>query len=119
MVRVAQQDLGADRFEIPVRDRFHGALRADRHERRRRDFSMRRRHHAAACAAIAVRHAKSEACHRGENSLQSLECDHSAQSFTRRALSSSCLPVFVAKYVADYPDAAQSTMPIIRIVIHP
>jgi biotin-(acetyl-CoA carboxylase) ligase len=63
----------AGRLEIAVRQPFHRALRADRHERRRRDFSMRRRHQAAACAAIAVRHAKSEACHRPENSLQSQE----------------------------------------------
>ena len=36
VIGVAEQDLGAERFEIAMRDALHGALRADRHERRRR-----------------------------------------------------------------------------------
>ena len=42
VVCVAEQHLGADRFEIPMRDSFDGALRTDRHARRRLDLAVRR-----------------------------------------------------------------------------
>ena len=61
VIGVAQQDLGADRFEIAVRDAFHGALRPDRHERRRLDVAVGGGHDAAARAAVRVCHAKVEA----------------------------------------------------------
>ena len=63
MVGVAEQNLSAERFQIAMRDAFHGALRAHRHERRRLDIAVRRRHHAAPRAPVAVRHAKAEWCH--------------------------------------------------------
>ena len=60
MIGVAQENLGAELLEIAVRDAFHGALRADRHERRRLDVAVRGRHHAAAGAAVGVGDAKAE-----------------------------------------------------------
>src|SRR5262249_28612732 len=60
MVGVAQQDLGADRFEVAMRDALDGALRADRHERRRLDLTVRRRHPATPRAAIPVYDLKRE-----------------------------------------------------------
>jgi len=60
MVGVGQQDLRADRFEIPMRDAFHRALSADRHERRRLDVAVRRRHHAATRAAVGVGNSERE-----------------------------------------------------------
>ena len=50
VIGVAQEDLGAERVEIAVRDAFHRALRADRHERRRLDVAVRASHDAAARA---------------------------------------------------------------------
>ena len=50
MVGVAEENLGAERFEIAVRHALDGALRADRHERRRLDVAVRGRHHARARA---------------------------------------------------------------------
>ena len=61
VIGVAQQDLGARSFDIAVRDAFDGALRADRHERRRVDVAVSRRHDAAARAAVGVCHAEVEA----------------------------------------------------------
>jgi hypothetical protein len=43
-----------------MRDALHGALRADRHERRRLHVTVRRRHHASTRAAIGMRQAKCE-----------------------------------------------------------
>ena len=60
MVGVREQDRRAHRLEVAVRDALDRALRADRHERRRLDCSMRRREHAAPRAAVGVRHAKIE-----------------------------------------------------------
>jgi hypothetical protein len=64
MVGVAQQDRGADRFEVAVGQAFHRALRTDRHERRRLHLAMRGRHTPAARAAIGVSHAEAERSHR-------------------------------------------------------
>ena len=55
-----EQDLGAERLEIAVRDALHRALRADRHERRRLDVAVRGRHDAAARAAVGVGDAKAK-----------------------------------------------------------
>ena len=61
VIRVAQEDVGAELLEIPVQDALDGALRADRHEGGRRNVAVRGRHHAAAGAAIPVGDAKGEA----------------------------------------------------------
>ena len=45
VIRVAQQDLRTEAFEIPVRDTLDGALGADRHEGRRLDRAVRCRKH--------------------------------------------------------------------------
>ena len=50
VIGVAEDDLGADLFEIAMGDALDRALRADRHERRRLDDAVRRREHAAARA---------------------------------------------------------------------
>jgi hypothetical protein len=42
MIGVAQQDFDAERLEIPVRDALDGALRADGHESRSLNGSVRR-----------------------------------------------------------------------------
>ena len=60
MIGIAQDDLGADRLEIAVRDAFDGALRADGHERRRLDGAVRGRQHAAPRGAVGVRHTETE-----------------------------------------------------------
>ncbi len=60
VIRVAQEDVGAELLEIPVHDALDGALRADRHEGGRRNVAVRGRHHAAAGAAIPVGDAKAE-----------------------------------------------------------
>jgi hypothetical protein len=72
MVGVAEQDRGADRFEVAVGQAFHRALRTDRHERRRLHLAMRRRHTPAPRAAIGVSHTEPERSHRSTNRLQSL-----------------------------------------------
>jgi hypothetical protein len=71
MVGVAQQDRGADRFEVAMGQAFHRALRPDRHERRRLHVAMRRRHAPAPRAAVGVSHAEAEGSHRSTNRLQS------------------------------------------------
>jgi hypothetical protein len=53
MVRVAQNDVGADRFQIAMRHRFDGTLRPDRHERGRLDDAVRRVESAPARLAVA------------------------------------------------------------------
>src|SRR5262245_15502932 len=60
MIGVAQDDPGADRFEIAMGDALDRALRADRHERRRLDDAVRRRHHAASRRAVGVCYAEIE-----------------------------------------------------------
>src|SRR5215467_11146560 len=45
MIGVAQQDFGAGRFEIAMRDAFDGAQCPDGHERGRLDVTVRRRQH--------------------------------------------------------------------------
>ena len=52
MIRIAQQDLDAEALEIAVRDAFHGALSADRHERRRFDLAVRRGHDTAPSPSV-------------------------------------------------------------------
>ena len=54
MIGVAQQDLGAERLELAVRDALHRALRADRHERRRLDARRARSSYGRACAKPSV-----------------------------------------------------------------
>src|SRR6185295_4230817 len=60
MVGVAEEDLGAQRLEIAMRDPLHRALRADRHERRRLDGTVRGRHYTATRAPFGMRDAKIE-----------------------------------------------------------
>src|SRR5438046_7754344 len=60
MVRVAQQDLRAAGFEITMRDAFDGALRPDRHERRRLDVAVRGGQYAGARASLGVRDPESK-----------------------------------------------------------
>src|SRR5262249_2873422 len=60
VIGVAEQDLRAEFFEIPVRDAFDGALRADRHERRRLHVAVRRGDDTGACESGAVRNAEAE-----------------------------------------------------------
>ena len=69
VVRIAEKDLGAERFEIAVRDRFDRALGANGHERRRLHVAVRRRHHAAARAAVAVRDAEGEGHHKNATTV--------------------------------------------------
>ena len=52
---VAEHDLGAERAEFVRRHRFHRAVGAHRHERRRVDAPVRELEHAAPGAAIAMR----------------------------------------------------------------
>ena len=58
MVGVAQENLGAQVFEIAVGHALDGALRAHGHEGRRFDRPVRRGHHAAARGAVAMGHLK-------------------------------------------------------------
>ena len=60
VIRVAEEDLGAESLEIPMGQTFHGALRADRHECRRLDAAVRGRHDAGTGAPLGVRDAKTE-----------------------------------------------------------
>src|SRR5260370_900091 len=64
MIRVAEQDLGAERLEIAVRDPFDGALGAHRHECWRLHVTVRRRHPPTPRAPVGVRHVEPEGCHR-------------------------------------------------------
>ena len=57
-LRVAQEDLGPDRFEVAVHDALHRTLSPYRHERRRLDVAVRRRHDAAPRGAVGVGDAK-------------------------------------------------------------
>ncbi len=60
VIRVAQQDLRAERVELAVRDAFHRALRADRHEGGRLHVTVRGRHAAAPREAVGVRELEAE-----------------------------------------------------------
>ena len=60
VIRVAEDDLRAERDEVARRDTFHGAVRADRHEGGRLDVAVRGRQHAAPRAAIGMRDAEPE-----------------------------------------------------------
>jgi len=53
MERVAKHDLRPDVDEFRRRHRFHGAVGADRHERRRFDRAVLQRQAAASCGAVA------------------------------------------------------------------
>ena len=55
MIGIAQQDLRARGFEIAMREALDGALRPDRHERRRLDLAVRRGYDARARAPLCVR----------------------------------------------------------------
>jgi hypothetical protein len=55
VIRVAEDDLGAEGLEVAVGDGLHRAARAHRHERRRLHDSVRRRQHAAPRGPIRVR----------------------------------------------------------------
>ena len=68
MIRVAEQDLGAQRFEVAVGHALHRPLRADRHERRRLHVAVRGRQHAAPRTAVGMRDAETEG-HRAKFSL--------------------------------------------------
>ena len=71
VIGVAEKQRRADRLQIAVRDSFHGALRADRHERGRLDLAMRRGEDAAPRAAVTVGDAEGEWGHQSMISLQS------------------------------------------------
>src|SRR5262245_40996187 len=58
VVRVAKDDRGASLLEIARRHRFDCALRANRHEHRRFDDTMRRGQSAAPCTAVVMRQFK-------------------------------------------------------------
>src|SRR5262249_44091015 len=63
VIGVAQQDLGAERFEVAMRDALHRALRPNRHEGRRLDFTVRRAQNAATREVVGVRDPKRERGH--------------------------------------------------------
>src|SRR5438132_11979472 len=58
VVRVRQNDLGAELMQLIDRDGFDGATRAHRHERRRLDDAVRKLQSAAPSGAVTVRELK-------------------------------------------------------------
>ena len=52
VVRVAEQDLGAERAQLVRIDAFDGRLRADGHERRRPQLAVRCAEHAGASSPV-------------------------------------------------------------------
>ena len=54
MIRIAENDLGAEVFQIAMRDGLHRTLGADRHERGCIDGAMRRLEHAAPRRTVRV-----------------------------------------------------------------
>src|SRR5215208_792821 len=86
MIGVAEDDLRAEALEIAVGDRLHGALRSDRHERRRLDRPMGGGHDAAARAAVGMgdaeregrrRHRERTVYNRGDSTAEDAEnADH-------------------------------------------
>jgi len=60
VIGVAENDRGADAFEVPVQRRLHAALRADRHERRRFDLAVRSGHDTASRPSVGFGNAEAE-----------------------------------------------------------
>ena len=60
VVRIGEEDLRANPFELRVRQRLDGALRADRHEHGRLHDAVRRAERAAARGAIGAEQGEAE-----------------------------------------------------------